>query len=189
MSGYTTVYLLRHAESTPNFEQPESDWPLAEEGQQQASRLIKQLNHLQIDVVYSSPYIRAVDTVKPFAEHENLPIGICNDLRERKLAEGFLNNWHEIIQRAWKDFSFALPNCESSQDCQKRVTSCIDQLVQDNLGKTILLSSHGNAIALYLNGVDSSFGFGQWGLMQNPDVYKVIYNGRQKSLSTILIDA
>jgi hypothetical protein len=37
----------------------------------------------------------------------------------------------------------------------------------------VLVSSHGNAIGLYLNRLDSSFGFEAWEEMRNPDLFAV----------------
>jgi 2,3-bisphosphoglycerate-dependent phosphoglycerate mutase len=41
-------------------------------------------------------------------------------------------------------------------------------------GVTLLLVSHGNAIALYLNSIEPSFGYDGWAAMKNPDVFRVV---------------
>ena len=39
--------------------------------------------------------------------------------------------------------------------------------------KTLLVSSHGNAIALFLNYLQPSFGYDDWAAMKNPDLFRI----------------
>ena len=45
----------------------------------------------------------------------------------------------------------------------------------ENRGRKIAIASHGNAIALYLNSLDKTFGFQGWASMKTPDVFSVDY--------------
>jgi|APSaa5957512622_1039677.scaffolds.fasta_scaffold06404_2 2,3-bisphosphoglycerate-dependent phosphoglycerate mutase len=171
----TTLFLLRHAESAPSADLPEPEWPLSPTGEEQALSLCDILPTLKIDHIYSSPYPRAVATAAPFAERAGLTVDIAPDLRERKLVEGFVDDWLETLEKSWTDFSFARPNCESSAACQERVDRCIADLVEKHPGETLLLSSHGNAIGLYLNSLDPAYGFAQWRQMRNPDLFRILY--------------
>jgi broad specificity phosphatase PhoE len=40
-------------------------------------------------------------------------------------------------------------------------------------GKTLVFSSHGNAIALFLNVLDPKVGFEEWKGLRNPDIIRV----------------
>jgi len=171
----TRVLLIRHAESQPDAGLAEPDWPLNSTGQQQSKALAGTLQAQGVEVVYSSPYRRAVDTVRPLAAAAGLPISIEDDLRERKLTDGFRADWKTLVEKAWADWSFALPGCESGLDCQARVRACVDRLARENSGRTIALASHGNAIALYLSSLDETFGFKGWKSMKNPDIFLVNY--------------
>ena len=106
----TTVYLVRHAESEPNRKIPEPKWPLSVLGQEQAINLISILTDLEVTKLYSSPYHRAFDKVKPFANKMKLEIIIDEDFRERKLTNGFVDDFFAILSKSWKDFNFKLPN-------------------------------------------------------------------------------
>ena len=77
----STIYLLRHAESAPSRDLPEPDWPLSRRGADQARRWATHLSGLDIARVSSSPFLRAVATVRPFCEARQLPIEIEPDLR------------------------------------------------------------------------------------------------------------
>ena len=171
----TTVFLLRHAESAPDRDLDEAEWPLSADGERQAIDLRDYLVSLDIDRIFSSPFARAIATVRPFADRIGRKVEIVSDLRERKLKEGFIDNWLDTLKRSWTDFDFALPNCESGTACQGRVKRCIDGLVARDPGRRILISSHGNAIGLYLNTIDPSFGFDGWAAMRNPDLFRIVY--------------
>jgi len=183
----TTVFLLRHAESAPCRDIPELEWSLSAEGEKQAIILPDYLISLNISRIFSSPYRRAVATVAPFAENVGLEVEIVSDLRERKLKDGSNDDWLVILKRSWADFNFSLPNCESGRACQERVKHCIEGLVAGNSGRNILVSSHGNAIGLYLNSLDPSFGFDDWASIRNPDLFKIVYqNGLPTRDSTFV---
>ena len=176
MNDVTTVYLLRHAESQADPSVSEPDWPLSARGHQQAEWLKTHLVPLAIDVIYSSPYTRAVHTVTPFAHATGREIECVEGLRERKLTPGSVENWLEVLKHAWQHFDFALPHCESSAQCQARMVGTLRDLVQGQAGNVLLVSSHGNAIALYLHALDPSYGFDNWAAMKNPDVFRIYYD-------------
>ena len=167
-----TIYLLRHAESAPSRELPEPDWPLSRRGQAQAENLATQLSGLDIACVCSSPFARAVATVRPFCEARQLPIEIEPDLRERRLSEPRTEHFQEPLRHSWEDFDYALPGGESSRTCQRRIVDCVTRLASSHPG-TLLLGSHGNALALFLNALDPTFGWEGWKAMRNPDLFKV----------------
>ena len=165
------MVLIRHAESAPNRDLAEADWPLSSRGREQAESLAGELSGAGIAEVYSSPYLRAVDSVRRLADRIGVSVDLRSELRERKLREGLRDDWRELLKRAWADFTFALPNCESGFECQTRMRDCLARLAQEQSGCTIAVCSHGNAIGLFLNSIDSQFGFTQWSQMKNPDLF------------------
>jgi 2,3-bisphosphoglycerate-dependent phosphoglycerate mutase len=167
------LYLLRHAESTVSPEVPESDWPLSETGTKQAQALVDRFANCRIDAVYSSPYRRSVATVRPLAADRDLSIRTDARLRERELMDQWLDDHRQALQRVWNDFSLTLPGGESSAACQRRVGEALDDLRSQHDDERVFVSSHGNAIGLYLNRLDSSFGFEDWKEMGNPDLFVV----------------
>jgi len=179
MENLTIVYLLRHAESHTDPNIPQSEWPLTQRGRQQAESLKSCLANLAIDCIYSSPYARAVETVTPFAEQAGLGIARIEGLRERKVTQGFASNWLEVIKHSWENFEFALPQCESSVQCQMRIVQTLRHLVEMRRGKILLVSSHGNAIALYLQALNPAYGFDRWMAMKNPELFKIYYYGNE----------
>ena len=175
--GGTTVYLLRHAESTVVPALPEADWPLSEAGVQQADELPARIAPLGIDHVVSSPFVRAVETVRPFCEAAEIELQIDSDLSERRLSGHWIRDFQGILRQTWEDFDFALPGGESSRACQERVVGCISRLATAAPGQTLLVISHGNAIALFLNSLDPAFGWPEWRAMRNPDLFRTRLKG------------
>lgn len=171
---HTAVYLLRHAESRPTSKVPESKWPLNGRGRQQAIDLINVLKSLGIERIYSSPYLRAIQTVQPLAAYLGLEIRVHADLRERKLSDRPSRNFRQLVQQTWANFAFAAPGGESNAGCQQRVVRAIEGITTETSAKRLLVVSHGNAIALYLNSINKNFGYRQWESMKNPDLFKVI---------------
>ena len=63
----TTVYFIRHAE--PNYDNHDDVLrELSPKGLQSSKELVNFFAGTQIDAFYSSPYLRAVDTIKPLAD-------------------------------------------------------------------------------------------------------------------------
>lgn len=167
------LYLLRHADSTPAQDIPEPDWPLSPLGKEQAESLISVLTDLQIEIIYSSPYLRALATVDPFASNKSIKVIEDQRLQEKKLTDQWLDNHAKAIKKSWADFDFCYPDGESNRDCQQRIIQAINEIKSRDSENNILISSHGNAIGLYLNSIDSHFNFQQWSTMKRPHIFKV----------------
>lgn len=75
------LYALRHEKRsmlTPLF-----DTPLLTEGQNNAENIIvEKLKYFQIDIIYTSPFKRCIDTVMPYAIKYNVPVHVDYRLYE-----------------------------------------------------------------------------------------------------------
>ena len=168
----TTLYLIRHARSAASLEIEEARWPLSDVGGQQAAALADLLDPLSIGQVYSSPYLRARDTVGPFAAKNGLDVILVDDLAERRLTRDALGRFGEVWRASWEDMDYAPPNCESSREAQERFTRAVRRIVQETTSTTIAICSHGHVIALFLRQFDEAFGREQAEALRNPDVLR-----------------
>ncbi len=168
-----TAYLIRHAQSRPSSEIAEPEWPLSKRGLEQADQLGPLLEPLEIDRVYSSPYLRTLSTIDPFVKKLGLEVVVDPELRERKITNSVRKDFPELWLRSWKDFSFALPGCENSFDAQRRFVGAVTRIMTDETSPTIGISAHGNVIALMLNHVESRYGWVEADRLRNPDVVKL----------------
>lgn len=161
----TTVYLIRHSlqlreKGIMNVE--ESDQLINEkiilsvEGEEKAKE-ISEIDELQnVDVIWSSSYVRAKQTAKYIAEKNKLDINIDSRLNERKLGDlndlkGLgKNKHHSFVEEQLLDDNLKNSLGESLIDVQKRMDSVISKIVLDNKNKRIVIVSHGAALKFYL---------------------------------------
>ena len=91
----TNVYFIRHAE--PNYDNHDDmTRELSEKGLKDRVLVTEFLKDKQIDAVLSSPFKRAVDTVRDFAEKSGLEIEVVEDFRERRIDIGRNTSWRTI---------------------------------------------------------------------------------------------
>lgn len=79
----TVVYFVRHAESNYN-NHDDLLRELTEKGLKDSKLVTQFLSDKEIDIAFSSPYKRAIDTIRDYAESSGLEIHIENDFRERE---------------------------------------------------------------------------------------------------------
>ena len=186
-SQSTTVYLLRHAESRPSATVKEPDWPLTDLGKKQARDIVPTLAKLDIDHVYTSPYLRAIETAKPFADFAGKPLRIHDELREQhSLWVDSVAEFMEQMRKRWEDFDFAPPGGESNAECQLRIVNAIRDIIGRHPGSTLLVSSHGKAISLLLNSIHTSFNFKRSMAMKNPDLFRIKAEGDLTHLGPVV---
>ena len=87
----TTIYLIRHAQMHPSPSIHYSEWPLSTVGQGQAEKLCGLLEPLGIEVMFSSPFLRCLQTVQSFADKAVIDINVKDNLRERLVVQGMIS--------------------------------------------------------------------------------------------------
>ena len=155
-------YFIRHGESTANllreFSNSGFKHPLTEKGIEQAYEVARSLSSLQVDQIYSSPVMRAVQTAEIVAESLQASVITTEALREWSVGiyEGTTDplGWelHSQVQDDWfsrQKFDSKMPGGESFHEIQNRFTPFIDELTQNgkNSNHNIVLVAHGG---LYL---------------------------------------
>ncbi|MBF7019684.1 histidine phosphatase family protein [Staphylococcus sp. 18_1_E_LY] len=161
------LYLLRHCQAMGQNE----DAPLTESGHRKAESLIPILEQLQINKIYSSPMIRAVKTVEPFALSMYKEVITDKRLAERVLTTETLDSFLPELEKTFNDYDLKLQGGESSREAEQRAISLLNEI---DLTENVLLVSHGNLIALILNYFEK-FSFTDWKTLENPDL-RVIKN-------------
>jgi len=154
----TTVYFVRHAEAD-NSVADDRNRPLTEKGRADCALVTEYLRDKNIEIVLSSPYRRAADTISDFARSVNIPIETVEDFREFKLCEVWLDDFMAISERQWADFTYRLPDGECLRDVQVRNVAALSDALKRYEGKNIVIGTHGTALAVTINYFDSSFGF------------------------------
>ena len=112
----------------------------------------------QVDVVLSSPYKRAVDTVAHFASLRNIPITTIYDFRERKVDSVWIDDFGAFTRDQWADFNYKLTDGETLAEVQKRNIAALQEVIEKHRGKTVVVGSHGTALSTIINHFVSQFG-------------------------------
>lgn len=166
----SVLYLARHAHADWL---PDEQRPLSARGLADAERLAELLQAKPIAALYSSPAYRAYQTIAPLAARLNLPIQQVRDLRERELSATSVPNFLEAVHRTWQEPEFAFPGGESNRMAQHRGIQVVAGLVGRHPNDHIVVSTHGNLLALILQHYDSSIDVAFWQALTMPDVYQV----------------
>lgn len=156
----TTVYFVRHA-LADNANRDAANRVLTEKGMIDRKCATKYLHDKNIDIVFSSPYRRAIDTVKDFADSYDLPICIINDFKERISDSDWdrVNDYVSFIERQWSDFDYKLSDGECLNEVQCRNIDALNLILQQQKGKNIVIGTHGTALSTIINYFDKSYGF------------------------------
>lgn len=155
----TTVYLVRHCQPDISVHE-DAIRPLTPKGQADALKVTECLWDKNITAVYSSGYLRAVDTVRDFAGKKGLPLQEDSDFREREMGEWIedYEEWREGNRRQWDDFDYQLSSGETLRQVESRIRPALDRLLAKHAGERIAIAGHGTAFSVLLHSFDEAFG-------------------------------
>lgn len=157
----TTVYLIRHSEpfkihkgieiTDDDFLTINKKTPLSINGEHLAEKISKNKEFSNIDVVWSSDYVRAMSTAKYFAFNNGLKVNINSKFGERvhgvKNVSDIPSNFEK---KQVEDLNYKLPGGECGKEVQDRMYKCLFEVINNNKGKRILIVSHGTALLFLL---------------------------------------
>lgn len=180
------IYLVRHCSASGQHK----DSPLTNHGIRQAYLLADffQDQEIPVDRIISSPYLRAIESIKPYAQKYDLEIEIDYRLNERILSTVPLDDWIDILEHSFKDTDFKLSGGESSNDAVHRVLEVLEEIYSDEDHNHIIIITHGNLLALLLNYYNQNFGFDGWRELQNPDLFLMNYRNGVQSIKRLFKD-
>ena len=171
-----TIYLICHAQSTG--QQPDGD--LTELGKKQAQDLIARLSSIDPDGAYSSPYLRALDTIRPYCDSAGLDIQTDPDLAERQLKPFDLwlpfDELMHHLRLSFENWDYKMEGGETLNDTKGRALRGLRKIGRSDFERPIV-AAHGNLIAAVLGAIDPDFGFEQWRAMKNPHLYCLSFSG------------
>lgn len=153
MAVTTTLILIRHGQTASNVEGYFMGWndiSLNETGRMQAKRLAERLKDQRIDVIYSSPLRRALDTAealakerglvpKPLPELKEMNYGDWQGLRRAEIREKYPELWEKA--RVF-DLDMCYPGGESYRELVERSIRAYNMIVKAEEGKIIAAVSH-----------------------------------------------
>lgn len=197
----TVVYLIRHSEITSksnikNISNSDSMQLKNEKvflsisGEKKAAEMSKCEELKDINAVYSSSYVRALETAKYIAFENNTIINVDERLNERKI--GNINDMEskEFHRLQIKDFDYKLEDGESLNQTKKRMVDAMKNILMFETGNKVAIISHSTALTCLLSAWceighnyddeiilsygDETIVDGHW---TAPMVFKVVFDG------------
>lgn len=155
----TTIYLIRHSEKLDTnfidryyedeyYQITREKRILSSEGERKAKILSENDEFKKLDAIYSSNYVRAIQTAKYFAEKKDIVINVNKEFNERKYGNPEKSNNIGIEQ--YYDENIKNIEGESRKEVTDRMYKAFKSVVEDNIGKKVAIFTHGAAITFLL---------------------------------------
>lgn len=137
-----------------------------------------------MEQVIFSPFLRAVQSVEPLCQKQNLKIEIDERLSERILSTDPLPDWLEKLKATFQDMELSYEGGESSNEATKRIVNVVEEALK-NEHENILMATHGNLMSLLIKFFNQDFGFEQWQNLTNPDVVLLRFTNKKVHLERL----
>lgn len=160
----TTLYLVRHGSTPSNEHKPRMlqgsgvNGGLSELGRCQATLVAKWFRQVPVDVVYSSPLIRAVETATEICRAVDRQLTTVPELVEVDVGLWERQTWDTIKVSHPEEYERFHADCsrhgylggESYSDVQRRVVPVFTRLLEQHAGQTIAVIAHSTVNTVYL---------------------------------------
>lgn len=155
------IYVVRHGQTDYNINglfQGRKDIPLNSVGIKQAEETAQKFKNIPVDIILVSPLTRAKETAKYISNVTGIKPVIEQDLIERNFGdmEGKPNR-EDCNIKMLLDYekNYNICNVEPIQSLFKRVSDCLDKIIDKYMEKNVVLVTHGGvaqAIDIYFHG-------------------------------------
>lgn len=197
----TRLIIVRHTHTVGNLEKRltgRCDYEITEYGKNLIKVLTNKLSNIKFDKVYASTSGRAIKTVEPLANINNLQV-----ITEENLCEMYFGiydgwKWEDVnkvnikIKQTQDKINHieGIKNQETMKQVEIRMTNIIRKIAKENIGKTVLIGSHGVAIEAFLRGItEEPFCEKREEYSQkNTSINEIIYNSETDSFEIITLN-
>ncbi len=179
----TVLFMIRHAQSPFVFGK-ERTRKLSEQGEHDAKAITEIMRKEKVDIIVSSPYSRAIQTIENIAIEKRLKMQFFEELKERPIKGEYKlpkKDLLKAIKKSYDDKDYCLPGGETMRQAQERALPVISQLLNEYKGKNIIIGTHGNIMTIIMNYFDQQYGYKFWKGTSKPDIYKLSFNENKLS--------
>lgn len=155
----TEVYLIRHSKTlkvnnvlnNDSLQLQNEKACLSIEGEKLAQNHFNNQEFDNLDFLYSSNYVRAIETAKYLAKKNNVEINVCSLLGERKFGISSFNELPSDFERKQLlDENYKMINGESQKEVCNRMYHFLMNVLEKHKNKRIAIISHATAITFLL---------------------------------------
>lgn len=121
------------------------DYKLTEKGVDQVRDTIKDLKKKNIDIIYSSDFLRTKQTAELIADEIGAEIVFDERLRETNVGDldgQPTDDYHNFFNNTLEKFKKPAPNGENLRDISKRVWDFVSEMEKEHKDNNILIVSH-----------------------------------------------
>lgn len=158
----TLVLLIRHGH-TPTAGRILTGWTrgvhLSEHGRAQAEALVRRLEGVPLQAIYSSPLERCRETAAPLARARGLPVRTRRDLLEVNYGEWSGRSIRQLARtRAWRALqrtpsAVRFPGGETLPEVQARAVDAVRDIAEAHPGGVVAIVTHADVVRLALAGL------------------------------------
>jgi broad specificity phosphatase PhoE len=195
----TNVYLVRHGQTEWNKKMTfrgRADIPLNEVGCREARAISENLKDKNIDAIYTSPLRRSVETAQPSAKFFHLEIVTVQGLIDINYGDWEGLTFHEVQKRYSDEYAkwektphlIRFPHGESLDESRERSFHAFNTIVQENLGKSLLIIPHrviNKVLLCALLGLSNSH---FWEIKQDTGCINLIEYANEKYILSLMND-
>lgn len=157
----TKLYIVRHTQTIGNIEHRltgRCDYEITEEGKKYIKKMETELEKIKFDSAYSSTSNRTKKTIQGIANKNNIEINQLDELCEMYFGIYDGMKWDDVnkINPKINDLHIKtneikeIPKQETTEEVAERMYNIVKKIANDNLGKNVLICSHGVAIEAFL---------------------------------------
>ncbi|MGN7762883.1 histidine phosphatase family protein [Paenibacillus sp. 22594] len=173
----TYIYMVRHGDSLKTSGNERSR-VLSPQGEKDARRVTERLLNEGIHALYSSPYVRAVDTIAGLAKVLGKEVQRIEDLKEkcwtdddRTLQDPEL---YPYLERMFAEPEFVLDGGgESNRVCKDRAVKALKAILRNHPEERIVIGTHGMVMTLMMNEFSEEYGLDFLTQTTKPDIYRI----------------
>lgn len=147
------ILFIRHGQTTGDVENRyggDYDDHLSEEGKKQLALFLKSMKSRKIDLVVSSPLLRAIESAAPLAEQAGCQMTTEDDFRERNqygiltgMVKEEAKEKYPFLVEKLRDRLNTIDGAESYEDFRIRITAALDRLISDKEHSDVAIVWHG----------------------------------------------
>lgn len=144
------LFLIRHAKTDWNdlgLWQGNTDVPLNETGFEQARKIAQRLSKQHVEVIYTSPLLRASQTALVISKTLNLPLFVDERLRECEISLWNGLTMQETLEKYRNEFirwstqpDAEINGVEPLQKVQNRILQFIEEIIKKPFGSVAVVS-------------------------------------------------